>query len=208
MKSALEAIKESRRAYIVLNLVYYGLVICGMIYVAFNPSLQQSLIKLVGSAFTEGPLSAVGSAYTGGQVLQAMVLTFVVNLFLGSIAVITLPSLVIPFSGLLMGAYRAVLWGLLLSPTTPQIRLVMIPHSLVLILEGQAYILAMLAAYVQGKAFLWPRSVGATTRRQGYGVGAKRSARIYMLVVLLLAVAAIYEALEVIFIPRLLVGTL
>ncbi len=208
MKSALETIKESRRAYIVLNLVYYGLVICGMIYVAFNPSLQQSLLELVGSAFTEGPLSAVGSAYTGGQVLRAMVLTFVVNLFLGSIAVITLPSLVIPFSGLLTGAYRAVLWGLLLSPTTPVLRLVMIPHSLVLILEGQAYILAMLAAYVQGKAFLWPRSVGATTRRQGYGVGVKLSVRIYGLVVLLLAVAAIYEALEVIFIPRLLLGTL
>ena len=208
IQSALEAIKESPRAYIVLNLVYYGLVVCGMIYVAFNPSLQQSLIKAVGSAFTEGPLSAVGSAYVGGQVLRAMVLTFVVNLFLGSIAVITLPSLVIPFSGLLMGAFRAILWGLLLSPTNPELRLVMIPHSLVLILEGQAYILAMLAAYVQGRAFLWPRSVGAATRRQGYGLGVKRSVRIYLLVVLLLAVAAIYEALEVIIVARLLGGTL
>jgi hypothetical protein len=207
IQSALEPIKEFRRAYIVLNLVYYGLVTCGMIYVAFNPSLQQSLLELVGSAFTEGPFSAVGSAYVGGQVLQAMVLTFVVNLFIGSIAVITLPSLVIPFSGLLTGAYRAVLWGLLLSPTTPVLRWVMIPHSLVLILEGQAYILAMLAAYVQGRAFLWPRSVGAATRRQGYGLGVKRSVRIYLLVVLVLAVAAIYEALEVIFISRI-VGTL
>ena len=207
IQSALEAVKEFRRAYIVLNLVYYGLVVCGMVYVAFNSSLQQSLLELVGSAFTEGPLSAVGSAYSGGQVLWAMVLTFVVNLFLGSIAVITLPSLVIPFSGLLMGAYRAVLWGLLLSPTTPELRLVMIPHSLVLILEGQAYILAMLAAYVQGRAFLWPRSVGAATRRQGYGLGVKRSVRIYLPVVLLLAVAAIYEALEVSLVARL-VGTL
>ena len=207
IQSALETTKEFLRAYIVLNLVYYGLVICGMVYVALNPSLQQSLLELIGSAFTEGPLSAVGSAYSGGQVLWAMVLTFVVNLFLGSIAVITLPSLVIPFSGLLMGAYRAVLWGLLLSPTTPELRLVMIPHSLVLILEGQAYILAMLAAYVQGRAFLWPRSVGATTRRQGYGLGVKRSVRIYLLVVLLLAIAAIYEALEMIILP-LLGGTL
>lgn len=207
IQSALEIIKEFRRAYIVLNLVYYGLVICGMIYVAFNPPLQQSLLELVGSAFTEGPFSAVGSAYFGGQVLRAMVLTFVVNLFLRSIAVLTLPSLVIPFSGLLVGVYRAILWGVLLSPTSPEMRLVMIPHSLVLILEGQAYILAMLAAYVQGKAFLWPRSAGVATRRQGYGLGVKRSARIYLLVVLVLAVSAVYEALEVIFITRL-VGTL
>jgi hypothetical protein len=207
IQSALGIIKEFRRAYIVLNLVYYGLVICGMIYVAFNPSLQQSLLELVGNAFTEGPFSAVGSAYFGGQVLRAMVLTFVVNLFLGSIAVLTLPSLVIPFSGLLIGVYRAILWGVLLSPTSPEMRLVMIPHSLVLILEGQAYILAMLAAYVQGKAFLWPRSAGVATRRQGYGLGMKRSACIYLLVVLVLAVSAVYEALEVIFITRP-VGTL
>jgi hypothetical protein len=208
IQSALETIKEVRRAYVVLNLVYYCLVICGMIYVAFDPSLQQSLLEPVGSAFTEGPLSAVGHAYFGGQVLWAMVLTFVVNLFLGSIAVITLPSLVIPFSGLLIGAYRAVLWGLLVSPTTPELRLAMIPLSLVLILEGQAYILAMLAAYVHGRAFLWPRSVGAATRRQGYGFGVKRSFRIYLLVVVLLAAAAIYEALEVIIIARLVGGTL
>jgi hypothetical protein len=207
IQSALETIKESRRAYIILNLVYYGLVVFGMVYVAFNPSLQQLLIDAVGNAFTEGVLSAVGSAYTGGQVLQAMVLTFVVNLFLGSIAVITVPSLVIPFSGLLIGAYRALLWGLLLSPTTPVLRWVMIPHSLVLILEGQAYILAMLAAYVQGRAFLWPHSVGAATRRQGYGVGVKLSVRIYLLIVLLLALAAVYEALEVVFVLRL-VGSL
>jgi hypothetical protein len=117
--------------------------------------------------------------------------------------VITLPSLVVPFSGLLMGAYRAILWGLLLSPAAPELRLIMIPHSLTLILEGQAYIMAMLAAYVHGRAFLWPRTVGVITHRAGYKVGLSRTLRIYVLVVLLLALAAIYEALEVILLVRL-----
>ena len=203
MKSILSAWKvvaEFRRAYIVLNLAYYGLVLCGMIYVAFVPSLQQSLLREVGAAFTEGPFSAVGSAYLGGQILPAIILTFVVNLVIGSLMVITLPSLVIPFIGLPIGAYRALLWGLLLSPTTPELRMAMIPHSLALVLEGQAYILAMLGAYIQGIAFLRPSSVGAETRRQGYWFGLKRSAHIYLLVVVLLAVAAVYEALEVILI--------
>ena len=197
IRSALEAVREFRRAYIILNLAYYSLVVCGMIYAAFNPSLQQLLLAGVSSAFTGGLLSIVGGAYSGGQVLLALVLTFVVNLLIGSVACIMLPSLVIPFSGLLLGAYRAVLWGLLFSPTAPELRLLMIPHSLTLILEGQAYVLAMLAAHVQGRAFLWPRSVGVTTHRQGYGFGVKRSVRIYVLVVLVLAVAAVYEVLEV-----------
>jgi len=154
--SALRIIKEFRRSYVVLNLVYYGLVICGMAYATFNPSLQQSLLDAVKSAFSQGPFSPVAGAYSGGQVLPAMVLTFVVNLAIGSFLWITLPSLVLPFSGLLTGGFRAVLWGLLFSPSSPEMSVVMIPHSLTLILEGQAYILAMLAAYVQGKAFLWP----------------------------------------------------
>ncbi len=80
IRSTLASIREFRRAYVVLNLVYYGLVVCAMIYVSFNPSLQQMLLEAVGTAFTEGPLSAVGGAYVGGQVWLAMALTFVVNL--------------------------------------------------------------------------------------------------------------------------------
>jgi hypothetical protein len=204
--STLRIIREFRRTYIVLNLVYYGLVVFGMVYVAFNPSLQQLLLDAVGSAFTEGPLSAVGGAYSGGQVLLAIVLTFGLNLAIASFLWITLPSLVIPFSGLLTGACRAVLWGLLFSPSSPEMSMVMIPHSLTLILEGQAYILAMLAAYIQGKAFLWPGTVDATTHTQGYLAGVKRSLRLYLLVAIVLAVAAVYEVVEVIFVIPLFGG--
>ena len=76
-------------------------------------------------------------------------------------------------------------------------------HSLTLILEGQAYIMAMLTAYVHGRAFLWPRTAGVTTHWAGYKVGLSRTLRIYVLVVLLLVLAAIYEALEVILLVRL-----
>lgn len=170
-----------------------------MVYVSFNPTVQQVLAEAAGSTFTEeGPLSAVGSAYGGGQLLTAMALTFVVNLVLGSVLVIGVPSLVVPFSGILVGAYRAVLWGLMLSPTHPGLRLAMIPHSLTLLLEGQAYVVAMLAAYVHGRAFLWPKSAGVEGHGRGYVEGLRRRARLYLLVILLLLVAAVYEALEVI----------
>lgn len=115
----------------------------------------------------------------------------------------------IPFSGLLIGAYRAVLWGVMFSPTTLEVSgRTMISGLLVLILillEGQAYVLTMLAAYVHGRAFLWPHSVGAATHRRGYWLGVKRSARLCLLVALVLAMAAVYEALVAIYIiPSLL----
>ncbi len=207
LRGAWGIVTDYRRPYLILNATYYGLVVLGMTYVAIvDPALQEQLLSTVEGAFAEGPLAAVGGAYLGGHVFAAAVLTFVVNLSVGSLLSLTLPSLIVPFSGLLVAAYRAVLWGLILAPTSTELALVMIPHSLTLLLEGQAYILSMLAVYVQGKAFLWPDSVGAANRSQGYVTGLKLSARLYLLVVLVLAVAAIYEALEVTIMVRLASG--
>jgi hypothetical protein len=204
IKSAWGLVQENRRAYIVINILYYGLVTICMIYVAFNQELQQSLMNQIGAAFMTGPLAFVGQAYVNAQVFTAILATFFVNLLIGSFASITLPSLIIPFSGLLVGIYRAILWGLLLSPANPDLRLTMIPHSVTLIIEGQAYILTMLAAYVHGRAFLWPKIVGVESRAKGYLEGLKQTGKLYVLVILTLAIAAIYEVIEVVIMIKFL----
>lgn len=207
LRSAFGVIQRHRRAYVVLNIVFYVLVVCGMIYAAVNPAVQEDLLRTARSGFSKGMLAVVARAYRDGNVLMAMGLTFAVNLVLGAFSSITLPSLVVPFSGLMVGGGRALVWGLMLSPANPELRPGMVVHSLTLVLEGQAYVLTMLASYVQGKAFLRPRSVGAERHGAGYRVGLKDSGRLYLLVVLVLAVAAAYEAVEVIyFIPSLVVG--
>jgi hypothetical protein len=133
---------------------------------------------------------------------MAMALTFLVNLGLGAFVWITLPSLIIPFSGIATGAYRAVLWGILFSPVPFERYLV--PHWLTLILEGQGYILAMLASYIQGRAVINPSSIGRAGRKDAYIAGIKLTAKLYLLVAIILAVAAVYEVLEVIFLIPML----
>ena len=204
IKSAWALVQENKRAYIVINVVYYGLVLIFMGVAAFNPALQDKLLETVGKSFMTGPLAVVGEAYVNAKVLTAIGLTFGVNLFLGSLAVITIPSLVIPFVGLLMGVYRAILWGLIFYPGHPDMQIIMIPHSLTLILEGQAYILALFGAYLQGRAFLWPKSVGLESRWRGYLEGLKRTVKIYLLVTITLIIAAIYEVIEVVLMAKLL----
>lgn len=196
LTSAFTIMRTHRRTYLWLNLMYYGLIMVGILYATFDPALQKLLTDAVGTAFSQGPLAAVGEAYLTGQTLRAILFTFVINLFVGSGATITLPSLIIPFSGLLMGAYRAVVWGLIYAPNTPELRMIFLPHLPTLLLEGQAYVLALLAAVIQGRALFAPRIVGATTRWQGYKQSLKLTLQLYVLVVLVLAVAAIYEVLE------------
>jgi hypothetical protein len=202
VRSAWALVQENKRAYIVINSIYYGLIVIFMVVAAFNRPLQDELIRTVGQGFMSGPLAVVGKAYVNAEVFKAIGLTFVVNLLLGSLAVITIPSLLIPFSGLLMGIYRAILWGLIFSPAHPDMRLIMIPHSLTLILEGQAYILALLGVYLQARAFLWPKSVGLESHWKGYVEGLKRTGKIYILVAFTLAVAAIYEVIETVLLVK------
>lgn len=199
VRSSLAVVKEHRRAYLVLNLGYYGLIVAAMVFAAFNPDLQRTLWTEVGRDFSTGPLEELVGAYSGGQVLLAAGLTFAVNLVLGSFIYITLPSLIIPFSGLLVGVYRALLWGLLFSPTAV-LGAGLVFHLPTIILEGQAYVLVMLAAYVQGMVFLRPSTVEVKAHRQGYWEGLKLSVRVYLLVVVVLLVAALYEAVSVILI--------
>jgi hypothetical protein len=200
MRAAWGLAREHSGIYVALNFVYYGLVIVGVVFAAFNPELQQLLIEAVGEAFLQGPLALVGAAYIEGDVCLAAVLTFGVNLLAGSFLSLTLPSLIVPFPGLFMGVYRTFTWGLILSPSHPELAGPMIPHSLTLILEGQAYILAMLAVWIQGMAFLRPRSAGVRTHGEGYLAGLLRTMHLYILVAILLAVSAVYEAVELIFI--------
>ncbi len=202
LKSALALVKENRNAYLSLNAIYYGLIVLCMLLAVFIPDIQANLLETIGSAFTSGPLAYVGQSYLNAEIFKAVLLTFAVNLFAASLIYMTIPSLLIPFIGFLMFVMRAALWGLIFSPVSPEMRLVMIPHSLTLILEGQAYILVMFGVYLQGRAFLWPESAGVAGHGRGYLEGLKRTGKIYLLVILTLAAAAVYEVIEVVLLAK------
>jgi hypothetical protein len=196
-----------RTAYLAINGLYYSAVILAMIFVAFHPDIQQKLLEKIRFASHHGLLGSAAGVYTGGTVMVTIIWTFMVNLIVGSFLFLTLPSLIVPFSGLVIGMLRAIFWGLLISPVDPKIAISMIPHSLTLVLEGQAYIITMLAVYVQGKAFLWPKAMEVDNHYQGYISGLKQTASLYSLVAGILALSAIYEALEVIYVVPWLLKT-
>ena len=86
----------------------------------------------------------------------------------------------------------------MLSPTDPRLLLVMIPHSLTVLLEGEAYVVAMFGCYLWGKWLIRPASAGFPNSREAYHAGLRANLQLYRLVLVLLAVAALYEAIEVI----------
>jgi hypothetical protein len=196
--NALKVVRDFRRPYIAVNVGYYGLVLVTLLAAQAYSPLRQPVQRSIEQEVKEGTLAPVAKLYTHKHFLSAIAVTFAVNLLAGSLLVITVPSLIVPFSGVLLGAGRAVAWGLLFSPTAPGFTASKIAWAAILtvliVLEGQGYILAMLASYIQGRLFLSPQQVGATSHWQGYKAGVGRCLRLYVLVAITLAVAAVYEA--------------
>lgn len=78
-RKAIALVRLHRRAYLVLNVCYYATVGIAMLAVTSYPEVQQMLTESVLEAFSQGTMADVAAAYAGGNVVQAMVLTFLVN---------------------------------------------------------------------------------------------------------------------------------
>jgi hypothetical protein len=202
LAAPLQEIVRRRRLYWAAHVVYFGLVIAGALIIYELPEVQSVMMTAVRAQITapSGPLGAAGRAYGSGSIPRAAAVTFAVNFFLGSLAVISLPSIVVPGVGIFIAMLRAVSWGLLLGPTFVQTALGMIPHSGTMLVEGEGYILAAFFALLipiylidssQGKSLL---------SRFGRVLLLNLQANAWVAIVLI--AAACYEATELILLNR------
>ncbi|WP_048198621.1 stage II sporulation protein M [Methanocella arvoryzae] len=193
--------RKDWKLFLIINAIYFGAILLGALIALAYPDLQISLIAATSQTYgSAGPLSIVGDAYLSGNIIIAAAITFVVNFFFGTVGMIIIPSLILPFWALLFCAYRALLWGIMLVVPVPGIMplSVLAPHYLTLLLEGEAYVVAMFACTRGLIALLKPQSFGTDSRLQAYKKAIIDIGKLLIVVALLLGVAAVYEAAEVI----------
>jgi hypothetical protein len=199
---AWDILVKNRYPYFALNILYYGLIILLMAYVAFNTSLQDQVLQSSGPLYMGGALLMNNKTAVDGEVIKGLGMTFLVNVLGTSYGNITLPSFVIPFVGIFLGLYRAVMIGIVFSPFNADIRQIILPHIPTLFIEGQACVLAMLGAYIQGRAMIWPQTTGQTSRWKAYVDGIRQVGTLYMFIMPLLLFSAIYGVIEVAWLIR------
>lgn len=172
-----------------LNAIYFGtsIVLHAVSYFAsdlqaFGFALGQALVSS-----GRGALGWAGTAYQSGNIAYAAAVTLFVNFSIGVVRDITLPSIFVPGSGALLGALRAVIWGVVLSPT---IDAVAHKFKIVNFLEGEGYLLAII--------FATELFVAACTRQgrrvQNYRRAVMLNLQGLILVAAVLALSAIVEA--------------
>jgi hypothetical protein len=198
----LAEIKQRRRLMWAVHLIYFGIVIAACIFVYEQPAVQAVFLGKIGEALkaNSGPLAAAGKAYLSGNIARAAAVTFLVNFFLGSLAYITLPSVILFGFGLVLSWLRALLWGLLLAPTMVVLATSMLPHSGTMLLEGEGYILAAFFGCLIPIHTVSSRLGGNPLSRWGRVLLLNLTGSFW--VALVLVVAAIYEATEVIWMMR------
>jgi hypothetical protein len=189
LRRPVQILRENKRVYLLANLVFYGLVLGGFALGLAVPELAAGRAE---SLETDGTADLVGRLLSNVWLFAAMILG--VNTITVGLASIVLPSLVIPFLGIAVFAYRAVVIGVTLAPTDQSTWIVLIPHSLTLVIEFQAYILLALGAYLLGRAWISPAFVEETSRVRAYGKGLRLLGVLALVALALLVVGALYEA--------------
>jgi len=182
-------VRANARAYVLINAGAYGLFLVGFVVGILFPHLTQAQhTRLV----EDGTADLVQSLFDKPW-LFALTILAVNTVKMGALTIVV-PSMVVPFAGIPLFGYWAFTTGLTLVPGSDIGWVALIPHSLTLIVEFQAYILFLLGVFLLGRCWMWPQTVGAENRRAGYLRGLRHLGWLAQLGMFLLVIGAVYEA--------------
>lgn len=171
-----------------MNLMFFGSMLVPGFFVRYPPLIEEPI--------TEDMAGRIKALLAYGPLLLAVYI-FVVNIFLSAFLVVTLSGL--PFFALpaFFLAWRGYIWGTLLTHVPTPIFLLALPT---MVLEGEAYVVAAVAGMNLGLSWLKPKWVyrdGEISRSDALKLAFKECAYTYVLVALLLTVAAVVEVITI-----------
>lgn len=194
---SIRLIKQNANAFKKINFIFYGTLILGMFAVYLKPSLHTFILDAIERELQSTSIGRyVARMYDEGHLYRAAASTFAVNVLVGSLLTITLPSLILPYSGLGLILFRAFVWGCFIAPPEKEAMIEAIPHFITLIIEGQAYIVAALPVLLHGRQAKMLTQTGGV--KAWLRAGLHLHSRALPLVSVILFFAGIWEAYEVI----------
>lgn len=185
----IRVLDENAGVYLVANAATYGVFLVGFgLGLAFPQLSRAQHARLENDGTADLVRSLIANPW-----LFALTILMVNALKMGALTIVA-PSLVVPFGGIALFAYWDVTTGMTLVPANEIGWVALIPHSLTLIVELQAYLLLLVGVYLLGKYTIRPRTAGAESHRRGYLRGLRDLGWLALPALALLVVGAVYEA--------------
>jgi len=182
---------------VLVALLYVGSYFFGWYLVSVQSSIAvETGQTLRETVLTEEPFTSIVGSLQRGQLLSAILVTFTVNLTLGAFLTTTLPGIV-PILGALAIVVVSSVRGFVIGIVYPEV-LAASPAAFVLglgtlMLELGAYVFSGAAGINIALAPILPGRYGVQSRWVAFKMAWKDAARIFVVVVMLLALGAIWE---------------
>ncbi len=182
---------------VLVALLYIGSYLAGWYLISIKSPIVVEISRgLQESVLTQQPFTSILQSLQGGELLKAILVTFLVNLTTGAFLTTTLPGIV-PLVGSLGTIAVTVLRGFVVGITYPEV-LSSSPAGFALglgtmILELGAYVFSGAAGINIALAPILPRRHGTQSRWIAFKMAWKDAAKIYLIVVILLALGAAWE---------------
>lgn len=180
---------DNAGVYLAANAATYGVFLIGFgLGLAFPRLSRAQHARLEDDGTADLVRSLIADPW-----LFALTILAVNVMKMGALTIVA-PSLIVPFSGIALFAYWDLTTGMTLVPANDIGWVALIPHSLTLIVELQAYLLLLVGVYLLGNYVIRPRTVGADSHRQGYLRGLRDLGWLALPALALLVLGAVYEA--------------
>ena len=182
---------------VLVALLYIGSYLAGWYLINIKSPIAVEISRgLQESVLTQQPFTSILQSLQGGELLKAILVTFLVNLTTGAFLTTTLPGIV-PLVGSLGTIAVTVLRGFVVGITYPEV-LSSSPAGFALglgtmILELGAYVFSGAAGINIALAPILPRRYGTQSRWMAFKMAWKDTAKIYLIVVIFLALGAAWE---------------
>jgi len=182
---------------VLVALLYIGSYLAGWYLISIKSPIAVEISRgLQESVLTQQPFTSILQSLQGGELLKAILVTFLVNLTTGAFLTTTLPGIV-PLVGSLITIAVTVLRGFVVGITYPEV-LSSSPAGFALglgtmIIELGAYVFSGAAGINIALAPILPRRYGTQSRRMAFKMAWKDTAKIYLIVVIFLALGAAWE---------------
>jgi len=192
---ALNVIKRIKKLLLVMVVVYTVSFIIGYFTVPLGFYSTPEREEVIRNVLTQEPLKSVGQAIVLGDLLTAILLTFLTNFGVGAFLTTTLTGIFFPIP-ILVSIYRGWLIGLLYYEIFKSLPLTVVAVG-TLIFEWGGYVLSSAVGVNIGLSLLFPSRYRLTNRFEAFKEAWKDAGRIYPIILVLLVVGAVWEVLGI-----------
>ena len=206
LSEVVQAEKKLRLLVLFLALLYVVSYLTGWYLISIkSPVAVETVQAISGSVLTETPFTTIIESLQGGQLVQAIIVTFLLNLTSGAFLTTTLPG-IIPLVGALGTIAVTLMRGFVIGVVYPEILASSVAGFVLgvgtMILELGAYVFSGAAGIHIALAPIMPSRYGVQSRWAAFKIAWKDAARVYVIVVILLALGAIWEMTGIILVLR------